>query len=317
MMWWISADEWNRRAHRDVRTTMTRLRGPLSAAAVSLIVLSACAGTTATPADGSAGTGSSGPVAGEAPVLQVRQMGGFAPSSTRVTRLPTVSVYDDGRVMTQGPQLDIYPGPALPGLQVQRIDPAAVDTLIDKAVAAGVKSGADLGRPPVADAPTTRFTVVTKAGTQTVDVIALAEAVADQGGMTAAQKAGRAKLATLLNELTDLPATLGSAGAAAAEPYVPTALAAVAHPFVANDDPALSGQPALPWPGPALPGQSLGAGLELGCVTVTGDQLARVLAAVRQANTATAWASGGKQWSVTFRPLLPEETGCEDLRAAE
>jgi hypothetical protein len=297
---------------------MTRLRGPLSAAAVSLILLSACARTTATTAaDGTAGTGSSGSVAGEAPVLQVKQTGGFVPSSTHVTRLPTVNVYDDGRVITQGPQIAIYPGPALPSLQVQRIDPAAVDTLIDKAVAAGVKSGADLGRPPVADAPTTRFTAVTKAGTQTVDVIALAEAPAEQSGMTAAQKAGRAKLATLLKELTDLPATLGSAGAAAAEPYVPTALAAVATPFVANDDPVLSGRPAVPWPGPALPGESLGAGLELGCVTVTGDQLVPVLTAARQANTATAWSSGGKQWSVTFRPLLPEETGCEDLKAAE
>ena len=33
------------------------------------------------------------------------------------------------------------------------------------------------------------------------------------------------------------------------------------------------------------------------------------------ANANTPWTSGGNQFTVTFRPLLPDETGCADLKA--
>jgi hypothetical protein len=289
---------------------MTRLRGPWPAVAVSLLVLTGCAGTsTGSPEAGAAG--SAAPVTGMAPILQITHVGGFVSAATNVTRLPLVSVYPDGRVITEGPVPLSYPGPALPNLQVQRLDPAAAQALVDKAVAAGVRNGADLGRPPVADVPATRFTAVTDAGTQTVEVLALGEVSAD-AGLTAAQRAGRAKLIALRNELTTLT---GDAGPAT-ERYAPVALAAVAWPFVAQDDVGNSPAPAVPWPGPALPGEPLGEGLELGCVTVSGADVAPVLAAAREANRNTAWTSGGKQWSVSFRPMLPEETGCEDLKAA-
>jgi hypothetical protein len=38
-----------------------------------------------------------------------------------------------------------------------------------------------------------------------------------------------------------------------------------------------------------------------------------VLAAAATANAATPWDSGGTRWSVAFRPLLPDESGCADL----
>jgi hypothetical protein len=301
---------------------MRRLRGPSTAAAVALLLLSGCArGATDSTQPAGSGPLSSGPTSSGAgaaapPVLQVRQSGGFVPASTQVTRIPTVSVYDDGRVITQGPQILIYPPPALPNLQVQQISPTAVDALVDKAVAAGVKSGADLGRPPVADVPTTRFTAVTDAGPQTVDVVGLAEVTAGQPGLTDAQRAARTKLATLLRQLTtDLSTTVGSAVPAAVS-YVPAALAVVVRPYTASADAATSAGPAVAWPGPALPGEPLGDGVELGCVAVTGAQVAPLMAAAAKANGTTAWSSGSKQWSVTFRPLLPDENSCGDLKAA-
>ena len=295
---------------------MRRLRGTIPAAAVSLALLSACAGTTTAadgPAGGSAAPNASGPAAptGEAPILRVRQMGGFVAPSTHLARLPVVSVYDDGRVITEGPQLAIYPGPALPNLQVQQIPPAAVADLVDKAVAAGVKNGADLGQPGVADAPTTRFTVVTDAGEQTVDAIALREAQSSDPALTAAQKAARAKLAAFLEQLTSLPE-----GTSAPQPYVPTAVSAISATYVPDDDPALSAPSAVTWPGPALPGESLNEGLDVGCITVEGAEAAELLEAAKSANARTPWSSGGKQWAVTFRPMLPDETDCEGLKAA-
>lgn len=249
-------------------------------------------------------------------MLRVRQTGGFAASSAYLTRLPLVSVYDDGRVVTEGPQIDIYPAPALPNVQVQQIDPAAVQTLVDKAVAAGVHTGADLGQPPIADAMTTRFMVRTGAGEQTVDVLALTEASGPQSGLTDAQRAARAKLAKLLDQLSDLRATLGSAASSPSTPYAPSAVAAVAGPYQAGTDPSMSAQPAVPWPGPALPGEAVGPGAEVGCVTVTGAPLTATLAAARSANALTPWGWGGRQWSVALRPLLPDEADCAALRAA-
>jgi hypothetical protein len=286
---------------------MTRLRGSWPATAVSFLLLTACAGAAS---EGAADQPSEPPAADARPVLQVRQIGGFVAAATNVTRLPLVSVYADGRVITEGPQILIYPAPALPNVQVHRISPAAVDALVDKAVAAGVRSGTDLGHPPVADVPTTRFTVVTDAGPQTVDAIALIEG--GDEGLTPAQKAARAKLSTLLEQLNGTPA--GTADNQ--QQYVPTRLAAVARPYVAADD-GLSAQPAMPWPGPAFPGESLGDGPELGCVTVSGGDVAPMIAAAQKANAATPWSSAGKQWSVVFRPLLPDESGCDDLRAAQ
>ncbi|MEV6815691.1 hypothetical protein AB0M52_26735, partial [Micromonospora sp. NPDC051296] len=57
----------------------------------------------------------------------------------------------------------------------------------------------------------------------------------------------------------------------------------------------------------------LGKDLGLGCVTVTGDAVPKLLAAAANASAATPWTSGGKRWTVTLRPLLPDETDCGDL----
>jgi len=51
-------------------------------------------------------------------------------------------------------------------------------------------------------------------------------------------------------------------------------------------------------------------------VVATGAQLDTVLAAVAKANQNTPWSSGGNTYSITFRPLLPDESGCADLKAA-
>ena len=133
-------------------------------AAVLVLALAGCAerGTTGGPS----AAPSSAPPSSEAPaadglVLRVEHVGGFVTPTTTAARLPLVSVYADGSVITEGPVVLIYPGPALPNVQVAEIDDAAVQDLVDRALAAGVAETSDLGMPPVADAPSTRFTLVT------------------------------------------------------------------------------------------------------------------------------------------------------------
>jgi hypothetical protein len=235
--------------------------------------------------------------------LRVEYTGGFLTPAMIAGRMPIVTVYGDGRVVSQGPQIAIYPGPALPNVEVRQIDAATVTQLIDKAVAAGVGKTADFGQPGVADAPTTRFTALTAAGHVTTEVYALVEA-GESTGLTEQQTAARTKFRDLYTELTGLPDKSGTA-----KPYEPTALAAYATPWVAPDA-ALGNQPEVAWPGSELPGASLGQQLNLGCVTVTGDGVQKVLAAAAKANSATPWTSAGKRWNVIFRPLLPDESDC-------
>jgi hypothetical protein len=290
---------------------MTRLRGPLAVtAAVAFFLLSACArgtdGASAAPADEA---GAPAAAAGDGLVLRVKSEGGFVPAERLVGRIPRISIYADGRVISEGPQIAIYPGPALPNLQVQQLDPAKVDQLVGAALAAGVGSGTDLGKPGVADAPTTVIEVRTTKGVKTVSAEALNEAAPDDTYLTEPQKQARAKLAAFVEQLSDL-------GAAASQPYQAQTLAALAMPYVKPTDDLPAQPAAIAWTGPALPGESMAEGLKMGCVTVTGAQLDTVLAAAAKANQNTPWTSGGKQYSLTFRPLLPDETGCADLKAA-
>ncbi len=292
---------------------MTRLRGPLAVtAAVAFFLLSACArdtgGVSAAPAE-AAGDAVAPAAADDGLVIRVKHEGGFVPADRLVGRIPQISVYGDGRVITEGPQIAIYPGPALPNLQLQQIDPALVDQLVGQALAAGVGNAGDLGRPGVADVPTTVIEVRTAKGVKTASAEALSEAMPDDPQLTEPQRQARAKLAAFVARLNDL-------GASASRPYPAQAVAALARPYVKPSDDLPEQPAAITWPGPALPGEPMAAGETMSCVTVTGAELDKVLAAAKKANQNTPWTSGGKQYTVTFRPLLPDETGCADLKAA-
>jgi hypothetical protein len=286
-------------------------------ALAALLLLSACAQRgTAGPAPSPAPAPAADlPADGDALVLRVEYVGGFVTPSSLASRLPSYSLYADGRLITDGPIEMSYPGPALPNVQVQQLDAATVQRLADRAVAAGVAETTDLGSPPVADMPSTRFTLTTAEETVTREVYALADHVFEgdgaEDGLTEEQSAGRTRLRELLTALFDVGQRLTPDGRAPVEPYVPEAVAAIATPWIDPEDDLA--HPELAWPGPELPGEPVGSPLDVGCLVATGEQATAVLAAAEAANAATPWVSGGTRWSVAFRPLLPDETGCADL----
>lgn len=253
--------------------------------------------------------------------VRVDQLAGPQPADA--TGLPLVVVYGDGRVLTQKPS---PAGAALPTLVQRRISTASVRALVDRAIRAGMGGGTDFGKPPVAGATVTRFTVTTSAGVRTTRVPALS---GDVGRLTPAQNNARQAARDLLAALTDLPATLGADAVGAAGTYVPTAVAAVASPWngycvsppagvrvsaPCGDEPA--GKKARRWPGPVLPGGPISDGTPIPCVVVTGRAAAALLTAARTATATTPWASGGSQWRITMSPLLPGESGCAELAVA-
>ena len=287
-----------------------------AAAAVTLFLITSCgrpdtggSGPGGTAPSGAAGSApaTSAPARADALVLRIERAGGLMAPQQMPGKLPLISLYGDGRLITQGPQIAIYPPPALPNLQVQQLDRAAVDALLAKADAAGIRPGLDLGQPMVADAPTTRITVVTGAGARTLSVVGLTEAAKDDPRLTPAQRENRAKVAAFVQEVTALP---GAKGAPEGQSYQPVALAALASPYVRPSERLPEPPRVVDWPGPALPGTPLGTA---GCVTVSGADAGTVRTAAAGATTITPWRSGGKMWTVRFRPLLPDETGCADL----
>jgi len=291
---------------------MTRLRGPLIAAAVPLLLISACAQPAADgaglPAPGTPESSSASPQGGNDLVIRTEQFGGFVPPDRVVGALPQVSVYADGRVITDGPVPAKYPGPALPNVQVQTITPEQVRELIRSSEAAGVRNGADLGRPNVADAPNTRITVVTPQGTQSVTVAALHESRPQDPQLTPAQRSAREKLAKYVSSLTSLQTSQANVA-----PYEAGSVAVLARPWVdpGGTDPK---SPEKAWPGPALPGTYLNAAIKIGCVVVTGAEKDKVWAAAKDATAITPWTADGTKYLINFRPMLPDEAGCAVLK---
>jgi hypothetical protein len=284
---------------------MTRLRGTLFAAAVPLFLISACAGNQPAGATDTHPTESAS-VPADALVIRVESFGGFVPAEHNLGRIPEVSVYGDGRLITEGPHSMIYPARSLPNIQEQMLTPEYVQDLVRQGQAAGVRNGADFGSPNIADAPSTRVTV----GDQSVSVVALSEARPSDPRLTEAQRTARTKLAAYVKKVEGLTAAEGVAQPVA---YQPTAVAVLARPYV----PPQAAEPAAKpqeWPGPALPGDMLNANLGIGCVTATGAEKDKVLAAAQNSTVITPWTSGGKQWSITFRPLLPDEQACAALK---
>ncbi len=279
------------------------------------------------PADPPASAGAPEPseAAEDALAIEVAHVGGFSTPEWLAARLPLVSVHADGRVITQGPQIEIFPPPALPALQVQHVDRDAVGVLVDRALRAGVGESSDLGSPPVADLPSTRFTVVTPEETFVREVYALGAGTPSGpggppgeppagpgGGLTAEQLAARAELQALVRELSDPASVLPGDAVGEQEVYVPEAVAGVVTEWRDPQD-GQERRP-VPWPGPPLPGEPLEPRLGLSCVVATGEQARAVLDAAGSADTQTPWLSeDGERWSITFRPLLPHEEGCGDL----
>lgn len=241
-------------------------------------------------------------------VLRIETRGGLMAVEAALTELPLITVYGDGRVITEEQRFDVYPRPALPNVLVRTVSPDSVQRIARAARDAGVGSGRDYGTPEVMDAGTTWFSLRGRDGVVASGVPALGL----DHGLTRAQRRARAPLVALRDSLLDLPATLGDERVSEPRPYEPVALAAVARHWV---DPELPGDdpPDIAWPGPALPGDPTAFASDLGCVTVTGSRVAQVLELAARARAVTAWTWAGERYFVWFRPLLPDESSCEDL----
>ncbi|MGZ8580802.1 MAG: hypothetical protein ACXWW9_05910 [Actinomycetota bacterium] len=268
-------------------------------------------------ADASTGGGSSSPsiAHGTGPdelLLRWGYEGGFTPPEFQLTNLPSFSLYGDGTIVRPGPQIEIYPGPAMPALETVHVDEEAVGSILDAAFDADLDTVGDLtdmGSVGIADAPETVFTLRAGGVDRTVRVYALGELSGQPPGMPDEEYEARQALLELADALGSLDTWLPEGSIDESATYEAAGVRAFVSRYRGQAD---LPQPEIEWPLDA-PLQGIGedAGAGFRCVIVTGpDWTDRLGPAAAQANQLTPWTSGGRRHAIAFRPLLPDETTC-------
>lgn len=241
-----------------------------------------------------------------APLVIVENFGGFLPVEVALGQMPEIVVYGDGTVVTQGPVITIFPGPALPNLVAGQLDDDAMQAILEKAASSGVLSPLDdYGTASVADAGTTRITVTVSGETRTVEIYALGLGSfgSEQAGFTAQQTTARQGALAFIDFLRDL------ADGPSFSEYEVAAYAVFPWPF--GGVPTES--PVLDWPFASLAdlGNIDGFGT---CVTIEGKDAVQLQDLLGRATTRTPWLSEDVAYGLVFRPLLRHESSCDELR---
>jgi hypothetical protein len=298
---------------------IARPRLPIAQACTALtlaILLSACAvgGQSPSPSD------DDDLIAhppGDELVFRVEYAGGFLMANAHLTSLPVFSMTGDGRVIVQGAQIDLFPGPALPAVQVRQLNEDGVQAVL-AAVAASRQFAANVewrgAQNFVADASDAVFTLHAGDRDVVVKVYGLGTLMDGQAmpGMPAAELAAHDALGTLMERLTSLDLWIPAASwvDAAWRPFEPQALRLVVRNADADppDDTGI-GNTEVEWPvagDPATFGEPTTLP-EFRCGVVSGEEAQTWYDALVPANQLTRWTGGGHKYEVTVRPLLPDE----------
>ena len=233
---------------------------------------------------------------GEA-MLQIRSEGGFAPVELILGAGPRYTLLDDGRLIFEGVQIAIFPGPLLPPYQVARLDANQMDAVAEIVDRIGLpqitQEHDDSAAGRVADASTEVITYWDENGEHELSVYAL-------GIEPTPSERNRAFL--------ELVETFDRfVGSADAEPYEPEQVRIISGPGVIDQD----FQDIRPWP----LDDDWNAWTELGngwtCRVFGPD----VLEQFGEATQVTVWEipdvfSYSAPAKLLVRPLHPGETSC-------
>jgi hypothetical protein len=246
-------------------------------------------------------------------IVQVAFEGGFTPIEWTYTNVPIFSLFGDGTLILPGAQIELYPGPALPAISSRRVDEPGIQAILGEALDAISKIPGDLnnlGFMGVADAPTTVITVSAGGVDRTIRAYALAELSDRPEGMPDEEYRARVRLEELVTKLGAFETWLPEGSLDPEAGYEASAARLFVGTYRRVDD--LTQEPA-PWPLDEPLVSFGGAADDPGlyrCGVVEGADWTTVRAAASRANELTPWTDAGQRFSILFRPLLPNETGC-------
>ncbi len=277
---------------------------------LALLLIACGAGTGSSPTPGASAT--AGPTGAPSPtptsvpnanvaVVRIEQTGGMLPPWETMRWYPSVVLYGDGRLILQGPQIEIYPGPALPNLQVTHVSQRGVEQVLQWAAEAGLQGEDRQLGDPILDSGVTLFTVVSATGTHHTSVTTMASARPEIGALVAFQ--------TLM---LDLRSWLPNDIAGAETPYAWDRLRIISFPGDPNNQPDPNLVSIVDWPlgGISTIGKSFGEPVTYRCGLIEGDDLATLRPLLEQANELTLWRSDDVTYQLYLHPLLPDDEAC-------
>ncbi|HJQ95193.1 MAG TPA: hypothetical protein VJ935_05730 [Acidimicrobiia bacterium] len=236
----------------------------------------------------------------ESILLSVTSAGGFVPVEFMVNQGPYLVLTRGGQLISQGPQIEIYPGPLLANWQVSQLDEESMLFVLEELDALNfdeigqVENNDATG---VADAPITTVRFYNLDGEHSFAVYAL--------GISQDSSDSRVPiLANLVDRLGNLTGTSSSS-------YVPEAIQVVAGVRAGEIDDAVAN--VREWPLPEPYEAMAEIGFDWRCATFEGDQAGQLLDIFAEANQATGWTLGEAEYQILVRPLFPNEAPCEAL----
>jgi hypothetical protein len=250
-------------------------------------------------------------------ILKVTTEGGFINPVANLNALPIVEVYSDGRILTPGPVDAIAPGPLLAPVTVRTVGPSGASAIVAAIKAAGLDRASSAGPGVPGDSGTDIFSVVLDGETVTTRLSGNGPGGGRPGvpGSVGggSDDPGRSGAFTLLDRLLDPTDTWG---APAGQPttYQPLGYRVFVAPGAPAED-ASTPRPPVTWPlasglaafgTPATPDRGI-AGLRQG--VVVGRDAAVLGPILEKGSQATPFESGGKEWTLYVRALLPDELG--------
>ena len=265
---------------------------------------SATPDSSATPAPSATPFPSPSPAPnGDVAIVRIENVGGFMPPTFTLRRYPEVVLYADGRLITQGAQVAIYPGPALPALVQTQLTQHGVDQVLEWAREAGlVGPDRTLGQ-MIPDAGQTNYTIVYPDGTHVTSMGPGAGLGTPDPAIGAVQQFEQ----VLLDIRSWLPDDV--VGDDVAYPW--TRMWIIANPADPQNQP--DPRPATKdWPLGSLAtfGDPMSFGDNYRCAVVEGDNVATLLPLLGDATESTLWHSDDALYQVLFHPLLPDDEGC-------
>jgi len=283
-----------------------------------------------TPTDGDEGIVH--PTEADEPILVISYEGGFVPVEYLLKRLPVFVLLSDGTVVTEGPQIEIFPQPTLPNLLAIQISEYGIQEILQAAEEAGLLDGdADYPYDMIADAAYTVFEITANGETYRISAYALAEGEFNAPDMTEKHVEARKKLSEFLAQVTDLRSFLPEEAFVSEEqPYEAERFQTVFLPSDAGSAPQLEEgleQQEREWPlttpisemdGFMMADQGMVCSV---AESADADTLRELLA---ESNQLTLWSDVADTGSatpgaddeahtyyLTLRPLLPGEEGCQ------
>lgn len=224
------------------------------------------------------------------------------PPWVTLSSYPSVVLYGDGRLIMQGPQIELYPGPALPNLQLTHLTQAGVAQILVWAEEAGLHGPDRQLGPLILDAGFTLFTVVSRDGTHRTSVTDLSASDPEIGAVSQFQ-----------DVMLNLRAWLADDIVGDDVAYVFDGLQIVSN----TADPANMPDPQLSstmdWPldqSLATLGVPISDPSGYRCSVIEGEDLQTLMPLLAQSNELTLWQSEDEKYQLDLRPLLPDEQGC-------